>query len=99
MLGFLADCMASFANSLKGVRVPELCVAAGLAALSVPCFDRAKEQREFADRIVSDYPSQSAYIRSNAEFPEALGKTFAWSAAVVFLFSIAGIRGTTEQKD
>jgi hypothetical protein len=84
--------MALSAKSLKGVRLPELCVAAGLAALSVPCFNRAREQQDFADRIQAEYPSQSKYIRSNAEFPRALGKTFAVSAALIFAWNIPSIR-------
>ena len=91
--------MASFVKSLKGLPVPELCVAAGLAALSVPCFNRAREQRDFADRIESEYPSQSEYIRSKAEFPEGLGKTFAWSGAIIGAVSLLSMQGKAGQKE
>ena len=78
--------MANITPSSKIVRVPELVVSLTMATLSLPCYHAAREQRKLADTIESKYPSQSEYIRSNSEFPQALGNTLAGTAALVFPF-------------
>jgi hypothetical protein len=80
--------MSRFDEPLKYVRLPEFVVSLGLAALSLPCYEEAGEQRTLADSLKDTNPSQSEYIHSKAAFPEALGDTFAVTAALVFPCSL-----------
>lgn len=78
--------MANVTPALRHVRVPELVLSLSMATLSLPFYQAARDQRKFADDIQREYPSQSEYIRANAELPQALGNTLAVSAALVFPF-------------
>lgn len=78
--------MANITPSLKNVRGPELVLSLSMATLSLPCYQAARDQRNLADDIQREYPSQSEYIRTNAELPQGLGNTLAGTAALIFPF-------------
>lgn len=88
--------MSRFSDPLQYVKLPEMITSLSLAALSLPCYRAANDQRDLAERLKAEYPSQSEYIQNNAALPQALGNTLAGTAAVVLSFSFRNPRRRDE---